>query len=69
MRLYAWRTPRGHGLVAEKEKWDRYHGANKLQTVDMMSIDAALIIATETDGLGSGRDLVRFVNYSACSRG
>ena len=69
VRLYTWRPPRARGtvLVAESGNW---LGGNDgpLQTVDVMSIDAALVTATEVGGAGT-RDLLRLVKYSNCSRG
>ena len=68
LRLYAWRAPRGVVLLAEGDKWEDGVG-RRLQTVDVMSIDAALITATEVGGIAGSRDLLRFVKYSNCSRG
>ena len=68
LRLYAPRRPRGAVLVAERGKWEGGDDG-PLRTVDVLSIDAALITATEVGGAGRGRDLMRLVKYGNCSRG
>lgn len=40
-----------------------------MRTIDLISIDAALITATEVNSAGPGRDLLRLVKYGICSRG